>query len=400
MKISKELFTSLIISTPILICISFFNSYIFDDDNLIFLPFIISLFLLFKLKILLDPKLFLNLNTFLFLTFIMYIFLRYDITVECDNCSAQKDIYNLICYFFIFILGSLLSYNLNKFPLTIWILSSAYWLMLIVRNIISLEEIQSGYHGSTGIVILSIIPFILISPKKIQKIILTTSFFLILLFLTLIGARGAILSIFGLYIFVRYYRIFSFSKRIYSLTFFLLIFSILASYYFYLNFLGDINKPMLVQDSIFHALQKEVGTRFAIWMHNIEFISHKPFFGYGSHLSTSNQHPHSLESLPLLNRENISAHSTYLELLYRSGIIGLLIFILFMFKLYTSLYNYLHIYEIRVASGLIVAMLIGSISSNMMIFNNLELWAGFIWFYFGYALGIKRKLINNKIYKN
>ena len=86
-------------------------------------------------------------------------------------------------------------------------------------------------------------------------------------------------------------------------------------------------------------------------------------------------------------RTNIATHSTYFEVLFRSGAIGLSIYLLFWYKLWMAFYKYQHIYEIRIASGMIILIMIISLTSTVMIFNTLELWSSFAWYYLGFSYG-------------
>lgn len=391
MNISKELFNSFIFLIPILVGIIFFNRYIFDDSNLIFFIcfLIICLFSRSILKI--ELKLFINRNTLLLFLLLVYFYFRFDDTNIVSKLPIN-DILNIIIYLVIFILGSIISYNTKKIPVFFWLLTSCYFLMLVINNIVQLEETQSGSHLGVGIVFFTIIPFILVSPERYRKLVFFSLFLIIFPFLAIIGSRGAILAFIGLFVFIKFYRFFSTSKTVYSLTFVILLIFIGCFYYFYLNYADYEQVSMVTDDSIFRVLEKRVGTRLGVWSHCLHFIAEMPFIGHGTNMSTGLQSPSTSENLIYLSRDNISSHSTYIELLYRSGIIGLCIFLIFNYNLWMSFYSYQHIYEIRIASGLLVGILILCITSTVMILNVLELWWGFSWFYLGFAYGMKRKI--------
>ena len=157
-------------------------------------------------------------------------------------------------------------------------------------------------------------------------------------------------------------------------------------FFLYLMLAHDEQIALGSSDSVFNILQKRVGTRLDIWIHTLYFIAIEPFVGHGTNMSTSLQEPSSDLNFSM-NRNNIATHSTYLEILFRSGILGLLLYLLFWYQLWMSFYKYQYIYEIKIASAMIVSILILSMTSTVMIFNVLELWASFAWCYLGFSYG-------------
>ena len=385
MTISKELLVSLLKVSPILLIITFFNGYIFHDDNIIFfIPFlIVCVFVRPILKI--EKGLVFNVNTLLFLVLLIYFIFRFD-RADVKDLRPAVDILNLVFYILTFVLGGIISYNVKKIPTALWLGVLIYILMIFVRSFYSLEELQKGYNLSTAIGILMIIPYALASPERYRKLIFKISFFSLIIFFALIGARGAILSVLGMYFFIQYYSFFSSTRMFYAFTFVILGVSIVAFIYLYMMNADYDQVALFSSDSVFNILQKRVGTRLDVWTHTLYFIANEPLVGYGTNMSTHMQAP-SPDLSFFMSRSNISAHSTYFEVLFRSGVIGLFIYLLLLYSLWMSFYKYQHIYEIRIASGMLVSIIILSMTSTVMVFNTLELWACFAWYYLGFSYG-------------
>ena len=402
MKVNKESIRSLLIISPILLIITFFNSYIFNDDYLIFFTSFLLLYLATKPFFKLDKRLVINLNIFYFLALLIYFIFRFDESNMLDLRSGT-DLLNIGLYFLVFMLGGIISYNKKSISTLLWLGASLYILMVIVRSLFSLAELQQGYNLSTAIVILMIIPFALASPEKYRSTVFNISFFILIIFFALIGARGAILSLVGMFFFIKYHYFFSRTKVFYALTFVLLLLSVAFFIFLYLMLAHDEQIALGSSDSVFNILQKRVGTRLDIWIHTLYFIAIEPFVGHGTNMSTSLQEP-STELSFSMNRNNIATHSTYFEILYRSGVLGLSLYLIFWYQLWMSFYKYQYIYEIKIASGMIISILILSMTSTVMIFNVLELWTSFAWYYFGFSYGKIIKLSrherqgNSKVY--
>ena len=218
--------------------------------------------------------------------------------------------------------------------------------MLFVRSLYSLEELQKGYHLGTAIAILMIIPYALASPERYRKLIFKISFFSLIIFFALIGARGPTLSVLGMYFFIQYYSFFSSTRMFYAFTFVILVVSIVAFIYLYMMNAHYDQVALFSSDSVFNILQKRVGTRLDVWKHSLYFIANEPLVGYGTNMSTHMQAP-SPDLSFFMSRSNISAHSTYFEVLFRSGVIGLFIYLLFWYHLWMSFYKNQYIYEIK-----------------------------------------------------
>ena len=385
MTIDKKLYWSFLVIFPIFLIIAFFNRYIFNDDYLIFLPLLLVLYLATKPFFKVEKRLVINSNTFYFLTLIFYFIFRFN-QVDIVDLSTGTDILNVGLYFLVFTLSGIISYNIKSIPTVLWLGVSVYILMVIVRSLIVLAESQIGFSLASAIVILMIIPYALASPERYRSNLYKILFFSLIIFFGLSGARGAILALLGMYLFINYYYFFSRTKAFYAFTFLILLLSISTFLYLYINLATSDSGALFSSDSVFKALQKRVGTRLDIWIHAIYFIATEPLFGHGTNMSTTMQAPSPDLDFSML-RTNISAHSTYFEVLYRSGFVGLAIYLVFWYKLWMSFYKYQHIYEIRIASGMIVSILILSMTSTVMIFNVLELWSSFAWCYLGFSYG-------------
>ena len=106
--------------------------------------------------------------------------------------------------------------------------------------------------------------------------------------------------------------------------FFIIFFSI-----YYYTFEAIDNDTILELNS---SGEKGVFGRLGIWVELLQYISNKPWFGYGSNISSEYMYS------KVIGR-NLSAHNTYLDILFRIGIIGFLLVVL----LFSQLIKYFHI---------------------------------------------------------
>ena len=94
MKISKELVRSLLLLFPLLIIITFFNRYIFDDGNLIFFTFLLFLYLAINPLFKVERKLLINLNVFYLLSLLIYFIIRFGES-DIHHLRPETDISNI-----------------------------------------------------------------------------------------------------------------------------------------------------------------------------------------------------------------------------------------------------------------------------------------------------------------
>tara|TARA_B100000767_G_C19764415_1_gene536774 strand:+ start:204 stop:1463 length:1260 start_codon:yes stop_codon:yes gene_type:complete len=393
--INKNNVINLAILSPVFLFIIFFNRYIFAESNLPYFTTLIIIALIFRVRFRLKSIMLFNPFVISMILFIIYTIFRIDngfSTTTLNNSTNSfykfyQDIINLNIYLLLFILGSILSFNKQKPSEIIWLLISVYLLMYIVKSLFSLAELQTGAHLGAGDVVISLIPFVLLGLKgyKYRQRYTNIILFLVFVFLALIGTRIASLSVLIMILIINIWPYIIKNKIRYNLVFFITIMAIALLYLVYIRYMTHSGES-LISGSNIGVLQKSTNTRFIIWVHLLATIQDNIFFGIGSLNSTTQIAPESYLSFDM-HRKNLSSHSTYFELLYRLGVVGVFLFLTTMFNLWALFWKGINLWEIRIASSLIIAILFIASSQVSIIYSYLELYWGFIWVFFGIAFG-------------
>jgi O-antigen ligase len=389
MRIGLSQWNAFLLAIPVFVIIVFFNKYIWVDSYMPAIATIFFVYSVFKYKFKL--RVIFNLPVFYLVIFILYMFIRFDTSID-DVASKNDYLIDLIMYFMLFVSGALISSRGVRFSPFLWVVLTGYIIMVMIRNLYSLQETIDGYHLSVGIVIFCLLPFVLsarIENKNFFHIIML----IIIIFLSLIGARGSLLAILTIYFVIFFWDYISANKTRFALFFLLIITTIVSLTLIYLRVASNELNGIFSDGSIFNILNKRSGTRLDIWTHLYILISDKFIFGYGTHEATNLVSPIEFVEFSM-HRNNLAAHSLYFELLYRSGVVGLSIFIMFLFSLWMKLFRVRDVFQAKVAGGTIIGLIILSSTSVVFIFTNLQIFFLFLWVFLGMNLGLSIKKSN------
>lgn len=381
-----------IILSPLLILVALFNRYIFVESYLSYFSLCIFVFLIFRHHYKLKSVMLINRIVISFFLFLIYAIFRIDFDlfiIEMNKNSDDffDDISNLFSYLTLFIFGTILSFNKKNPSEIIWLAVTLYFVMYILRSLYSLEELQKGAHLGAGDVIISLLPFVFLGLKNYEKkeryvnLILCVGIFSV----ALIGARTAAVSLIMLMLVMNIWPYIIRSKFRYILFLFITMLTILSLYVVYMVYMVHDGDPIISGSSI-GVLQKSTDTRFMIWVHLLYIIQDNILWGVGSLKSSSQESP--LQFIDFtMNRKNLAAHSLYVEIIYRLGIVGLFLFLSIIFALWTCFWKGRNLWEIKIAASLTIAILFLASSSVVLIFSYMELRWGFVWLFFGIAFG-------------
>tara|TARA_Y100000591_G_C21738003_1_gene647745 strand:- start:208 stop:1047 length:840 start_codon:yes stop_codon:yes gene_type:complete len=264
--------------------------------------------------------------------------------------------------------------------------------MLMFAAIIRASE---DYSLGLGTIFLTTLPFIFLGFNDIDKfksIKINLISIFVLIALMIFGNRAASLSVVIFLILYNVWPLFV-RNKFYHLLIFIAFFIFLGLFFLiYLNshdFISqhnyEIKRYSFIGGEFF---SKALDTRYDIWFHLSSIIMNQinPAFGAGSHLSTSYLLPLS-EYQFTLNRPNLDSHSVYLEIIYRMGLIGFILFISFIFSIWAAIWNLNKDQEIRIFAPLIIAYL-WLITFQVSIFYGEDtLRDGFIFILLGFAVG-------------
>jgi len=320
-----------IILSPLLIFVAIFNRYIFVESYLSYFALCIFVFLIFRSDYKLKSIMFSNRIVISIFVFLIYALFRIDIDffvieMNKDSYGFFDDFSNLSAYLILFVFGTILSFNRKDPSEIIWLAVTLYFFMYILRSLYSLEEMQQGSHLGAGDVIISLLPFVLLGLKnynykeRYANIILCVGIF----FVALIGARTAALALIMLMFVMNLWPHIIKNKFRYNFLLLITMLSILLLYIVYVVFMTH-DGEALIPGSKIGIFQKSTDTRFIIWVHLLESIQDNILWGVGSLQSTVQAAPVAYLDFTMF-RKNLSAHSLYFELIYRLGVVGLILF--------------------------------------------------------------------------
>ena len=395
-------FISALLAIIILSPVSFANKYIFDQYNVVFLTFgvLLASILISKGKV--NFKHFYGI-TITFLCFFLYALVRFNWENDSYGMTksiilAETELKNII-YFFLSFYGSAIAYASRGYLSgIIWYLVFFYLFAYIVNNSLDIEALYQGYSSSPGFVIISLLPLLFMKLRSnIPLWIICTLSFLILFWLSLIGSRTTVMAITIFLIVFWIWPFISRTKTRYIITFLGMLFGIFCFNILYLKFAAYDNSTEATY-SFYEIFNKSIGTRIELWKHLAVLIKENLWFGHGTEQITSFVAPvYGLDFS--FNRENLSAHSIYYEVLYRIGIVGLFLFLLIIYKIWMRLWIARETKEVRIVGSYIIALLFFITFSKFLVLSTLPLYSLFSWIIIGIGVGssLKQKRYINSL---
>ena len=386
---SEKSFNYLLFLSPLFIVIIFMNSLIFVREAIYFILFyFIFMFLIYRNK--LPHKILKNTLWIFIVSFIVYL-----------SINTKYDKYGIIVILetgvmlAVFSLSVFLSIKGSYYKNAIWYLSTVYFWMFLVRSLVELEQLKYGYNLSTGLSLFSLLPLIGVGADNLTKRkVFYVSILCSLFILMYVGARQAVVSVllFSFIVAMLNRNILSMQKKKVFIIFSVFVMISIISFYPLYIMLSTIEHVSWVGGdggSSFNFFNKRIGTRLDIWKHLLYYISLDPLLGHGANLSTSMLQPTSLIEFNM-NRDNLSSHSTYLEIIYRIGFLGLFLFLLIFYKIIKILSNNLHVWEVKIISAYVLSLLVYISTSVILVFDS-NLNSIFIWIALGVGIGASLK---------
>lgn len=385
-----KLTTSNLFIITILCFISFpifalFNSFIFDELNFILLFVLLFFYTIYNVNNF-NIKLLTSLPLLCFSVFLAYTLLSYQ---PGKNLDDNMQLLSLFSYFLIFFLSGILFYKKKYISDLLWFITVLYIISYIARISLDIEAAIEGTNLSSGIVVTSLAPFVLINLQKYMTKYFFKSCIIIIsliIWCSIIGSRASTL---GLALFLLTFCLWPVitKNKILYFGFFLSCFILFLSLFIlYVFFVTDADFS-LSSGSGFAILTKRIGTRLDIWVHLIQVIINGDWvFGNGSNVSTIDLIP--LSHLDFsMNRKNLASHSLILECIYRIGIVGLVLFFLFILSLWSYLWNSRNSQITRIVCSSIIMLVPICFTSTFLFFSVLHLRCAFFWVILGFGYG-------------
>lgn len=368
-----------------------FNSLIFNEYNVYLLSVIFLFYCIYNVSRF-SKLLFTRSSIYVFLLFIFYTILM---VVHTPDISYNLELFSLVSYFLFFVLGAVLFYNKEYITDLFWFLTSTYLFLYVVRISMDLEGARQGTNLSSGIVVMSLAPFVLMNLKKYTRNYKPYTYIL-LIFLTLwsavIGARAVTLGFLFFGVTFYFWPLIT-RNRFFYITYFLSCFFFMSLGVFcYIFFISDPDFVLLSNSGI-GILSKRAGTRLDLWLHLVQIIVQGDWlWGHGSNLKTEDLMP--LEYLDFrMNRDNLSSHSTIFEIIYRVGLIGLSIFFLLIFSIWSFLWKSRGTNLSRIICSSIIMLVPICYSSTFLVFSAFHLRCAFVWILLGFGYGYTLSLV-------
>lgn len=404
-----EAILSLVLAMAALVPIAIWNRYIFSESNL---PFLLILLLLVALifgpgkvpKDIKFPGIAIS-----FLLFILYAWARLDHGWDFEVTAVNPDgtrpgflyVVDLAVFYLLFVIAAALFYRYMQLSAFLWFLICGYILAFIIRNSFNIGGLQEGYNLSPGFALIALLPFVFLMHTSENKVPVIPSviLFLCIIWLALIGARTAVIALSIFYIVLWVWPLITRNRfTYYSIFWGTLLFIALLTVVYFLYAISNpadaLLEESLVEETGVGFFQKRIGTRIGIWSHLLYLISQQPIFGYGTDHTTFGASP-----IPFLDftlkRDNLSAHSTYFELLYRLGAVGLLGFILIMFSIWRLYWSAREQWAVRVAGAFLLCALFFASTGEYFAFSTLQLRSGFGWIILGIGAGASLRAMKN-----
>lgn len=349
--------------------------------------FLISLLLLstiIKLKrVIFTKKLFTTL--FLFFSLILYYSINRDngIIYELDyekNSQVNFSITaSFIILFFTLVIGYFYSFQYEH-PLKIFskvisiqlITFFAYLLWLIYFKNINLKM-----NLATGIVVFLFLPYFIIAFNLKKKILLILLYIILMSFLALISNRASMITITMFFINYSIYPYLLKKRILFKAFFFINIFFICFIFFIYLALLDNeiLNK---ITEELFN---KRLNTRGFIWIELVEIIKQKYLFGFGS-----DQLSQYIMYEGEFNRNNLSSHNAFLEIILTGGLLGLLLFIFLFYSIFNQFYSSSINYWGRIGSSVVIGILYSGQTSTFFVTGNI-VYNCLFWLFLAVSLG-------------
>ena len=225
-----------------------------------------------------------------------------------EEIDVRNNTHGTAIIFFTFVIGYLYSLQLKN-PLNIFskIISFQIFFFILFIFWYSIDK-SSDFSLGVGFVAIIFLPYLLIAFNITQKKTLTSLYLLLMLFLSIISARGATISLTIFFLIYSIYPILIKKPRLFKFSFFINLFLIFIFIYLYLQYYDSHILDVVSQKFFDKAF--DTG-RPDIWTRLIELINQKIWMGYGSDQESIFIN---YKSRRMINR-SLSSHNLYLELL-------------------------------------------------------------------------------------
>lgn len=398
------------IAIGILSIIGIWHRYIFADSNLPFLLLIlIFAIIIFRIHGVAKDLIF-NSITFFFLIFVFYMcvrmnnesilsYSRFPIYRGMPN-NGFMDIAQQLIFCGLFILSAFLYYKKGRFSFTLWLIISGYILALMVRHSVPSQWIalKTGQNLIPGMNLFTLVPFVFFgcfAQRSKMRFLPHIIYFVCVLWVFALRARGPCLSLVVFYGCFIAWPIITRKRFNYFFTFFGSLILIFLLIFGYLTALRTVDGLCAINEISQQIFQKGIDSRFTIWNELMATIPGHLLFGFGTGCGSFSF----AQTIAMSWRDNLASHSTYLELMLRLGIVGLILYFAIFFSIWRTFWIGRKELAVRVAGAFLISSLFFMSTAQYWIFI-VPLKSGFGWIILGIGAGAclraKRQQFRNR----
>ncbi|MBT7952334.1 MAG: O-antigen ligase family protein [Gammaproteobacteria bacterium] len=307
--------------------------------------------------------------------FIIYLLFRMDAGITDGNDIVLEQ----VLYLLMFSVAAVYSFN-YKLNLVISIIPLMYLVIFVVKVSFRLEEVKIGANLWSGYVVFLLIPLLIMHlDRNIRKhrVLVFATIVIFACFLTIVTARVATISLIMFYIFLLLLP--NLNRNLRSITFLVTVISLL----YFVKVYTDIQNIGFVKEldqlSLTYLNKTLFSGRQFIWMDILRLIEQKPIWGYCSNCASE-----LFQATEM--RRNLSSHNTFLEIVLRGGVVGLVIFVSIFFSAWKTLFKYRKDHLVSVSAAFLLASFI-FMSSAELWFSNIVMCNTIAWMIFGLGYG-------------
>ncbi|WP_286239893.1 O-antigen ligase family protein [Neptuniibacter halophilus] len=314
---------------------------------------------------------------YLSLLFVVYLLIRLDFRYDLSIFFEQ------ICYLVVFICSVQYAYNGGR-PLIMGMGALLYLAAFMAKVSYNINETINGFNLWSGFVVFTLLPLICLYFSffdKYGRILIFAAVLLSSMFLFLVTARVAFFCTAFFYLF---FCCFSYLPTALSksLVFLLVVMSVFLVWV-YVAFPDSLVLDILNTHSL-SAFNKPIYTgREVIWGELFGYISDSVWLGVCSNCNSS-----MLEST--LMPRNLSSHNTLIEVLYRTGIVGVGLFSAILVYIWRVLCDSNKDLKVSIVAGYLLSSII-FMSSSEYLFSNVFMINLLAWYTFGLGYGFAKR---------
>ncbi len=362
----------------LLVVVALLHRYMATDGAAVIL--LVSIFIGALSRLIRRPKVKVHIirPVFWYSLFCTYLICRFDFSSEKNQSLIFEQVFCLVTFSLAAIIASHGGFR-SLLPL----IGMCYLLIFCLKVLSKFYEVRNGYNLWSGYVVFTLLPLVLMLDIH-DKIFRRRLYFWLPLimsaFLFALSARAAAISVFMFWALLHLLSFMPFALR--NSLFPMVIVLVGGAVVFYLDAQSYEWMVPLEQHSRDIFGKSLFSGRHTIWVELIEFIKLKFWFGWGADHSS-----HQLMASSGLR--NLSSHNTFLEIWYRLGFTGVVLFLMILYSIWRVVVVEVALKPTRVVASFLLAAVV-FMSSNGFLFDSILTVNLVSWLILGVGVGLSK----------